>query len=639
MRKLAHYTILFSILTIAFFSAISIEVSGQRRPAMIELGDLFKKPKDFNKPADPNEFQKPTNGEFKANPLFFAAKDDKEKCQAIDLWLSSVRYEVNQAYARSSYYRQNTEFDMERVNGNEIPQFATPSFRNIFGKALPELSEKETKQIAKFLDKCTTQRWVAVHLEPLFKSPYPRQMGEWFRNFANYEAALRQAKIEAEKENYRRKYQNTVSNSGYPVAELLKETDSYRLHTSFLNGGNTEWCSANGNQAVVGLIFKANENFRVENNDQYWRLFDSEILPAVKSACPVADKVYVLNYINGFYINFDQNKVNTSPINNSPSNMLNVGVYTGSTNIRSWMGGSGSFGGGNGYSSGRRGQTTAPVITDSNATPSFASIANLRTALQGRQAKIDEEIRISREKSATAEAARQAEIARQSEARRNLLATGGFSSKGLKNEAVFENIFLGNFEALPFKRDDLITFNVLFNYYLDASADSCPITGDNKVMMTRQVCNEWVLYRNGNRTCTGWRTEPTGKYTEPALWAAKKSIDRAQAVKIMDPTTIFTELEKMVRGQTLGETSKALDFSTDIDTLFRVNSCSGQGLKRFQENLRRFAVNEKPLLEPLSSPKSEDLPTKTESEKPQTIVQKPKPTPKKTAIKKRPKSK
>jgi hypothetical protein len=413
MRKITHYTIWFLILIFAFSLAGSVQaqIDIWKEGPMIRIG---KKPKDFNKPPDTNEFQKPTNGEFKANPLFFAAKDDKERCQAIDLWLSSVRYEVNQAYARSTYYRQNTEFDMEKVNGNEIPQFATPGFRNIFGKALPELSEKETKQIGKFLDKCTTQRWVAIHLEPLFKSPYPSQMGEWFRNFANYESALQQAKVEAEKENYRRKYQNTVSSSGYPVAELLKETESYRLHTSFLSNGSVEWCSANGNQAVVGLIFKANENFRIENNEQYWRLFDSEILPAVKSSCPIADKVYVLNYINGFYINFDQNKINTSPIYNYPSNMLNIGVYSASTNSRSWMGGSSNFGG-SGYSGGRTQRETPLRNTDSDGTPSFASITNLRAELQVRQAKIDEEARIRREQAAAAEAARIAEAKRQAD--------------------------------------------------------------------------------------------------------------------------------------------------------------------------------------------------------------------------------
>lgn len=607
---------------------------------MITIPGLSKKPKDFNKPADKNEFQLPVNGEYKANPTFFAARSDDERCQAIDLWLSSIRYEASQSSYGRRYQRGSDEIDMQRIDIRQIQRFATTFFRNIFGKSLSEFSENEVEKVAKSLDKCSHQRWVSSKLESGFR--FPAQMRDWIANFDEIEQSNSKEKLAVQKQLYRERYQKEARERGFNVAELLKETELFNLHAAFLNDGNTDWCLPSERQAVVGLIFNIDEVSPIENDEEYWESFESEMLPAIRSHCREAEKIYVLNYVDGVYINYNQNQVNSKVNPSFRSDVVNIGVYSANQNGASrygWINGdtmanlmdSNSF-------------RTQRTITFNNSqtqlgNTNLATISGVRNFLTARKAKFDEEARLRAEKEAAAEAARLAEIARKAEARRALLAKGDFLSKGLKNEEIFANIFLGDFEALPFKRDD-ISFTSLFGAYLNSYAEQCPKPNPG-VEMTRRRC---ILERvtTTSRTCIEWVTEGTGLFADPTLYEAKLTAERAQVSKVVNPKNggglvggLTKTLEDFMNGKTLSDMEKALDVSTDVAPLIKMNSanaCSSSGLKRFQENLRRFALNERPLLDSFPSKQPEVSLPKPESEKPKTIVQKPKPTTKKPPV-------
>lgn len=643
------------VLTAASITTLSIDLKSQG------LGDLLrregilgnKKPKDFNKPPDLREFQQPVNGEFKANTMFFEARSDDERCQSIDLWLSSVRYEASQSPSyrnrKNSYLWNNDVLKMESVNSREIPKFGTPAFRNIFGKGLNELSEKDFKHVSKFLEKCSHQRWVANTLERWFT--YPAQMQDWVVQFGKMEEVVKQEKIEAEKRLYRERYQAESRRIGYSVAELIKETDNYRLHAAFWNNGNTEWCSQEDRQAIVSLIHKVDENYQITSEESYWKKFENEIRSEVTANCANAEKIYVVNFVSGFYIYYDQNQINTRANGFIPSDPHSIAVYFAKPTDQGkylWINGDklSSLTMGNFPRSSN--QNIFPDLFDDSTDDSrLASISGLREILKTRQAKLDEEAKIRAEKASAEEAARRAEIARKAETHRVQLATGGFSAKGLKNEELFANIFLGDFEALPFQRDNTI-FGSLFGAYLKSYAEYCPGSlPSNKVEMTRQECATERITRNGwgvetSRSCIEWRTVRTGLYADPSLYAAKTSVDRAQATKILNPKSgggilggIAEALTDFASGKTLNEMGKALDVSSDVAPLVSMNACAGPGLKRFQENLRRFALNERPLLDSLPSARTEAPPAKTKSEKPQTVIQKSKPATKKTTVKSR----
>jgi len=637
--KQRHFRLSLTIVLLAVTTLLPISAGAQEPPSSWDL-ILGRKPKvkDYNQAPDKNEFQPPTNGEYKANPTFFAARNDNERCQAIDLWLSSIRYEASQSRYNRRYQRNNDDIDMERVDKRQIQRYATTFFRNIFGKGLSELSEKEMEKVAKSLDKCSHQRWVLGALENPFR--YPVRMRDWVADFNKIEDSIKDEKLKAQQEAYREHYQTEARRTGYNAAELLTDGGSFQLHTAFLNDGHTNWCSPTERQAVTALILNVDDKAAVENGEAYWRTFEKDMLPAIRSKCAEAEKIYVLNYVRGFYISYDRNLIQSGANPSYPSDALNIAVYSANQS------GAGQRGWINGDSMsnliGSPSRRTQRAVTFSNSgsqlsNANLVTISGLRNFLAARKAKLDEEARIRAEKEAAAEAARRAEIARKAEARRAQLATGGFSSKGLKNEELFANIFLGDFESIPFERDDM-SFSALFGAYLKSFAEYCPSSlPSNKVEMTRQRCVTVEETRNGwgtliSSTCVEWKTEGTGLYADPALYAARLSVDRAQAAKILNPKSgggilggLAEALVDFSSGKTLNEMGKAIDVSSDIAPLVRMNTCSGPGLKRFQENLRRFALNESPLLEPLPPARTEIAPVKTESEKPQPVAQKAKP--------------
>ncbi|HKO97077.1 MAG TPA: hypothetical protein VJU86_08800 [Pyrinomonadaceae bacterium] len=185
------------------------------------------------------------------------------------------------------------------------------------------------------------------------------------------------------------------------------------------------------------------------------------------------------------------------------------------------------------------------------------------------------------------------------------LTPSSFSAKGLNNEKTLTNLYLGQFNEIPFKRDNS-GFGILFGEYVNSYSRQCAAyLPSNKVEITEQKCARERITKNGwgveiSRSCTEWVSVGTGYYADPKMYETKLFLDRFQTVQgIRTFIDIFTNPEKAL-GDTLGMVGNIMDAKSDMNNLVRMNSCSSPGLKRFQENLNLFALNGSPIV--LTSP-------------------------------------
>lgn len=180
------------------------------------------------------------------------------------------------------------------------------------------------------------------------------------------------------------------------------------------------------------------------------------------------------------------------------------------------------------------------------------------------------------------------------------LGLASFSAKGLNYETELTALYLGDFAHARLERDS-IEFDTLFGSYLNAFARQCEdYLPRNKVQMTYQECDGWDVVTNGygveiSRTCTHWATKGTGLYADPDLYAAQQRVD-AEAGRNMVRDT-FSDMAG--KGNPMGTAMRTMDAATsvgrDMDLLLRLNTCASPGLKRFQDNMMRFALGQQPL--------------------------------------------
>ncbi len=183
------------------------------------------------------------------------------------------------------------------------------------------------------------------------------------------------------------------------------------------------------------------------------------------------------------------------------------------------------------------------------------------------------------------------------------LTRSSFSTNGLHNEQVLTDFYTGNFVDIPFDRENL-PFLTLFQAYLESYATRCAAyLPPNKVEMTRQECaresyqvNQYGA-RVGTSTCVEYRTVGTGLYADPVLYNAKGEVDRVAALSVVKDTLKLMTQKNPLEGalNTLKDTQVQAD---DMNRLLGQNACTSPGVKRFQENLRLFALGKQPI--PLS---------------------------------------
>ena len=170
-----------------------------------------------------------------------------------------------------------------------------------------------------------------------------------------------------------------------------------------------------------------------------------------------------------------------------------------------------------------------------------------------------------------------------------------FNTDGLYNAELFDNIYRGHFEDIEMKRGDLY-FLQIFDQYLRAFARHCSgyLPADSVPIMNL-VCDEEKVEYNGygaeiDRYCVRWKKVESGYYARRDLYNAYEEVERihdanalGEAMKMMmDPNAIGNSVDMVHK-------AKALVF--DMARIFALNSCDSPGIRRFEENLKLFALN------------------------------------------------
>ncbi|NHE58619.1 hypothetical protein [Cyclobacterium plantarum] len=174
-----------------------------------------------------------------------------------------------------------------------------------------------------------------------------------------------------------------------------------------------------------------------------------------------------------------------------------------------------------------------------------------------------------------------------------------FNTNGLQHSALFLNIFKGNFVDIPFNRDDM-NFGTLISEYMYHYARTCSSNlPDNRVQIYEDQCKTESVTTNGfgvevSRYCVDWVKVPTGLYADPNVYQAYSLVQ-----SILDRDT-FKHLGKMLTQMASGDgiqamtsmVGDALSMKADLAELVRLNGCGNKAMKRFEENLIRFANNQ-----------------------------------------------
>jgi hypothetical protein len=375
-----------------------------------------------------------------------------------------------------------------------------------------------------------------------------------------------------------------LHNSG---AKLL-ETESYavykhRPYYKNLQSFDDRFCGKyfadrTKNEVRINIVHKVNSDYVITDDKEYRRRFEEEIFPAIKGQCGNIAVVFIFNYIYGVRINHtgqDFGYGQQLPKGFQEWALNTIDVYPEQNQFR-----------------------YEPHTKDSESARTYASLSSLRGLLASRQAKLD---KLDKEAGIRAkeEEADRADL-------RQRAAAGGFSTKALKYEELFAKIFLGEFNETPTHRESS-GFGTFYARYLDFYARHCGenLPKNNRIEITEEVCRRWgyTRFSNGVETpevCIESYTRGTKRYVDPDMYEA------SLVLKLFQPVNVALLIDDITRspGKVISDmVTNAFDVKSDMENLFKANACSSPVLIRFQENLRRFALNENPLPDLLPSTK------------------------------------
>lgn len=160
----------------------------------------------------------------------------------------------------------------------------------------------------------------------------------------------------------------------------------------------------------------------------------------------------------------------------------------------------------------------------------------------------------------------------------------------------YDYIFRGHFENLKMTREDT-EFLMIFDKYLRTYGTRCAsFLPADKVQIMNLVCDveEVTTFMDGHeeRNCVKYKWVPSGLYARPELYDAMNEVERIQSkgvigmalAMIADPNAI---------GNSVDQIHKVNGLRNDMAEFFQLNQCNSEGVRRFEENLKRFALNGK----------------------------------------------
>nr|WP_299384468.1 hypothetical protein [Allomuricauda sp.] len=171
-----------------------------------------------------------------------------------------------------------------------------------------------------------------------------------------------------------------------------------------------------------------------------------------------------------------------------------------------------------------------------------------------------------------------------------------FNTDGLFNAEFFDFIFRGQFESVEITRNDT-QFLMIFEQYLRTFGRQCPNTlPSNKVEIMNWVCATEQVTTNGygietSRVCIDWTTVGSGLYARSDLYKAKLTVEQLQSTEVFRNTLAMMADQNAI-GNSVDMIHKANALKNDMAQLFNLNQCNNPGVRRFEENLKRFALNQ-----------------------------------------------
>lgn len=185
---------------------------------------------------------------------------------------------------------------------------------------------------------------------------------------------------------------------------------------------------------------------------------------------------------------------------------------------------------------------------------------------------------------------------RQVTALENISQSSQFNTDGLYYAEFFDYIFRGHFENVQLTREDM-EFLTIFDAYLRAFGKNCKeyLPAEPVPIMDLECAVEMVT-RNGygietSRYCSEYRTVPSGLYARPDLYSAKVQVERIQNSDALK-TAVGMMTDPNSFGNSVDMIHKINGLRNDLLQIFRLNPCNSEGIRRFEENLRLFALNE-----------------------------------------------
>jgi hypothetical protein len=380
-----------------------------------------------------------------ASPTYFAASSKRDRCKAIEVWLTSIR-EQAQGPGVADVEKSLMETSVEYIWG-----YAAPAFVPVMGREYSGLTEKERKQIAKDLPDCSKARWVKGLAHPFNMPPDQGDGRSLTRAFERYAKGSRKVLVQDSRESRMPHLtRNRLVAYGIETAEPLDKTDRYSLFLRSCSGGT----------ASVVMLFTVNAGERIVNDDAYWARFEREVLPPVRKRC-AARQVDVVHHVEGYYINTrvgPLESVTNTKAEVGPSGEFSSASFAVGSSTRSWKYGNRAL-----YEAG----------VDANA--SNASIQGLQLAALGAdergqrdraldaaerrnvQAYEEKRTAILRQLAAEIEARRRDLAGQRAKAglplqlvqtRSGRPAAGAYSFSGYANGEVLQRIYDGRFEEL-----------------------------------------------------------------------------------------------------------------------------------------------------------------------------------------------
>jgi hypothetical protein len=186
-----------------------------------------------------------------------------------------------------------------------------------------------------------------------------------------------------------------------------------------------------------------------------------------------------------------------------------------------------------------------------------------------------------------------------------------FSATGLNNEDDLVRIYTGDFPSIRLDRTSPEFMMILSSYMEDFARDCKQFLPPNKVEITTQVCNDAPstynpsvqrdVYGNPIQSsgCSSYRTEGTGLYADPQLYAAEQAVAAKTTVNMLGSMLGMNPGKSGHPANPFTMPQQALDsiaaVGTEMSTVIHTNSCGSPGLKNFQSNLIRFANGEAPV--------------------------------------------